>query len=85
MPKYNDFDPKTWKTSEIITDSLWLIPERDKSGKHDGSFHGNFVPQIAHQLILRYSKKGETVFDPFIGSGSTAFEAEAMTRETITF
>jgi len=83
MPIYNDVDLKKWKDSEIWTDSLWLIPERDKTGKHDGFYHGNFVPQIPHQLILRYTKKNEIVFDPFLGSGTTAYEAERLRRNFI--
>jgi len=83
MPVFNDLNLENWKDSEIITDSLWLIPERDKSGKHNGFYHGNFIPQIPHQLILRYTKKNEIVFDPFLGSGTTAYEAEALKRNFI--
>jgi DNA modification methylase len=83
MPNFNDLDLENWKESEIWTDSLWIIPERDKSGKHNGFYHGNFVPQIPHQLILRYSKKGDVVFDPFVGSGTTAYEAESLGRNFI--
>lgn len=83
MPIFNDLDLKNWKDSEVWTDSLWLISERDKSGKHSGFYHGNFVPQIPRQLISRYTKKGEIVFDPFIGSGTTAFECETLGRDLI--
>jgi DNA modification methylase len=83
MPNFNDLDLENWKESEVWTDSLWIIPERDKSGKHNGFYHGNFVPQIPHQLILRYSKKGDVVFDPFVGSGTTAYEAESLGRNFI--
>lgn len=80
MPKFNDLDIKEWKESDILTDSLWIIPERDNSGKHDGAYHGNFIPQVPRQLIKRYTKKGDIVFDPFVGSGTTAYEAEALGR-----
>src|SRR3972149_6942403 len=83
MPIFNDLNLENWKESEIWTDSLWIIQERDKSGKHNGFYHGNFVPQIPRQLILRYSKKGEVVFDPFVGSGTTAYEAETFGRHFI--
>jgi DNA modification methylase len=83
MPKFNDIDLENWKNSEVWTDSLWVIPERDKSGKHDGFYHGNFVPQIPHQLILRYTKKNDVVLDPFVGSGTTAYEAESLGRNFI--
>ena len=81
MPKFNDIDLENWKESEVWTDSLWIIPERDKSGKHSNFYHGNFVPQIPHQLILRYSKQNDIVFDPFLGSGTTAYECEILNRK----
>lgn len=83
MTRFNDLKLDDWKESEIWTDSLWLISERDKSGKHDGFYHGNFVPQIPRQLILRYTKKNEIVFDPFVGSGTTAYEAENLGRHFV--
>ncbi len=83
MPIFNDLNLDKWKESEIWTDSLWIISERDKTGKHNGFYHGNFVPQIPYQLILRYTKKNEIVFDPFLGSGTTAYEAENLKRNFI--
>jgi DNA modification methylase len=83
MPLFNDVDMSAWKSSEVWTDSLWLINERDKSGKHDGFYHGNFVPQIPRQLILRYTKKDDIVLDPFVGSGTSAYEAEMLGRNFI--
>ncbi len=83
MPKFNDINLNKWKDSDVWTDSLWIIQERDKSGKHDGFYHGNFVPQIPRQLIKRYTKKNEIVFDPFLGSGTTAYECETLNRNFI--
>ena len=83
MPFFNDFNLDNWKESEIWTDSLWIIPERDKTGKHNGFYHGNFIPQIPRQLILRYTKSNDIVFDPFVGSGTTAYEAESLGRHFI--
>ncbi len=83
MPGFNDLDLKKWKESKLLTDSLWVINRRENKGKHNGSYHGNFIPQIPHQLIQRYSKEGEVVFDPFMGSGTTAYEAENLRRSFI--
>ena len=83
MPSFNDLNLENWKDSEAWTDSLWIISERDKTGKHNGYYHGNFVPQIPHQLILRYTKKDDVVFDPFVGSGTTAYEAESLGRNFV--
>ena len=83
MPVFNDLNLDKWKESEILTDSLWIIPERDKTGKHNGFYHGNFIPQIPHQVILRYTKKNDIVLDPILGSGTTAYEAERLNRNFI--
>ena len=84
MAKYNDLDPKKWKEySDINTDSLWLIEKRDNSGAHSGDYHGNFVPQIPHQLSTRYTKKGDWILDPFMGSGTSLIEAQRLGRNSI--
>ncbi len=41
LMKFNDIDMKNWKESDINTDSLWVIGERDKSGKHKNVYHRN--------------------------------------------
>lgn len=70
--RINDLNLKNWKEYEdILTDSLWIISERDKSGAHTGEYHGNFIPQIPHQIMRRFTKKGDIVLDTFLGSGTT--------------
>ncbi len=81
--KFNDLDIKKWKESDINVDSLWLINERDKRGKHSNKYHGNFIPQIPYQLIKRYTKKQDIVLDMFLGSGTTLFECENLKRNFI--
>lgn len=86
MPKFNDFDltGENWKKLEdIMTDSLWVINEREKWWKHSNFYHGNFIPQIPNQLIKRYSKKWDYVLDPFLGSATTAIECEMLWRHVI--
>ena len=39
------------------------------------SYPAKFIPQVASRLILENSKKGDTVIDPFMGSGTTIVEA----------
>lgn len=84
MSKINDLDITKWRElTDIWTDSLWIIPNRDNSGAHDGHYHGNFVPQIPHQLLIRYTKPGDFVLDPFSGSGTTLIEAQRIGRNSI--
>ena len=84
MARYNDIDMSRWKEYENInTDTLWLIDKRDNSGAHTGDYHGNFVPQIPFQLFSRYTKKGDWILDPFMGSGTSLIEARRMGRNAI--
>lgn len=80
----NDLDLKNWKKySDVFTDSLWVIDERDKSGNHRGDYHGNFIPQIPNQLMRRFTKKGDWVLDTFLGSGTTLIECKRLGRNGI--
>jgi len=56
----NDIDLNRWKNyREVMTDSLWLLGSRDTASVHTAELHGNFIPQIPHQAMLRYTKRGE--------------------------
>lgn len=64
----------------------WNFP---RSGTSDQSVHslhwfpGNFIPQIPSALIQILSAPGETVGDPFVGSGTTAVEAARLGRRCV--
>jgi DNA modification methylase len=82
--KINDINLNRWKEYEdIITDSLWIIDKRDKSGAHKADYWGNFIPQIPNQFLRRYTKKGDWIFDPFAGSGTTLIECRRLGRNGI--
>jgi hypothetical protein len=51
-------DLKNWKQeTDLITDSLWIINERDKSFGHSNIYHDNFVPQNNIITKLKKTKK----------------------------
>ena len=82
--KINDINLLRWKEyDEIITDSLWIFDKRDASGAHLGWYWGNFIPQIPHQMMLRYTKKNDWVLDAFVGSGTTLIECRRLGRNGI--
>lgn len=46
-------------------------------------YPAKFIPQLPRGLIARLSEHGETVLDPFGGSGTTALEAVRLGRKAI--
>ncbi|HIE38604.1 MAG TPA: DNA methyltransferase, partial [Anaerolineales bacterium] len=81
---YSDIDLSRWREYDHIwTDSLWLIEARDRTGGHQLDYHGGFVPQIATQTFLRYTREGDVVLDLFLGSGTSAIEAVRLNRRLV--
>lgn len=81
---YSDIDLSRWREYDHVwTDSLWIIEARDRTGGHRLDYHGNFVPQIATQTYLRYTRENEVVLDLFLGSGTSAIEAVRLNRRCV--
>jgi SAM-dependent methyltransferase len=68
---------------ELERTNTWSFPERGNWATHKGDFRGNWPPQIARNIILRYSKLGETVLDQMCGSGTTLIECKLLGRNAI--
>ncbi len=82
--RMNDIDLSRWKEyDEIITDSLWIEEHRDRVSGHSAWYWGNFIPLIPRQMMMRYTRKGDWVLDPFQGSGTTLIECRRMGRNGI--
>ncbi len=82
--KINDINLNRWKEYEdLLTDSLWILDKRDRTGAHSAGYWGNFIPQIPNQFLRRYTKKDEWVLDPFLGSGTTLIESRRLGRNGI--
>ncbi len=81
---FSDIDLTRWKEyDEVLLGSLWLLGARDKTGPHAGDYWGNFVPQIARQVLLRFTRPGEAVVDLFSGMGTTLIECCHLGRHGI--
>jgi len=46
-------------------------------------YPAKFIPQLAARLIEDYSRPGDTVLDPFMGSGTALVEAKRLGRPSI--
>lgn len=80
----NDINLNRWKEyNDIHLESLWFIGNRDGTGVHTAQYWGNFIPQIPHQMMRRYTKRGEWVLDVFTGMGTTLIEGQRLGRHTL--
>lgn len=86
---YSNIDKPTFP-SEVMPDtpleSLNLnwrekdLPEKERT-KHVHRLHpylGKFIPQLVEIFIRKYFKRGQTVLDPFCGSGTTLVQANEL-------
>ncbi|MCD6434625.1 MAG: hypothetical protein J7L14_03360 [Candidatus Diapherotrites archaeon] len=61
------------------------LPERERT-KHVHRLHpylGKFIPQLVEIFLRKYFRTGETVYDPFCGSGTTLVEANVLNINSI--
>lgn len=61
------------------------LPERERT-KHVHRLHpylGKFIPQLVEIFLRKYFRAGETVYDPFCGSGTTLVEANVLNINAI--
>lgn len=65
------------------TTTVWSFKQRGNWATHDGRYRGNWSPYIPRNVILKYSKPGDTVLDYFVGGGTTAVEAKLLGRRCI--
>lgn len=67
----------------LETTTVWDFPRRGDWAVHSGDYRGNWPPQLARNLILRYTKKRGLVVDAFAGGGTTLIEAWLLGRRGI--
>jgi len=66
-----------------VSTTVWSFPKRGSWATHRGDYRGNWPPQIPRALMLMYTKPGDLVLDPMVGSGTTLIEAKLLGRRSI--
>ncbi len=62
---------------------LWTSAQRKSNSIHEISYRACFKAQLPEFFISRYTKPGETVYDPFMGRGTTPIEAALLGRRPV--
>ncbi len=72
----------TQRNVDILGNDLIFIGVREfERTKHVHRLHpylGKFIPQLVEVFLRKYFKKGDTILDPFSGSGTTLVEANVL-------
>ena len=71
--KIKTFEPKDFSEE---TTTVWSFKSRGNWATHSGEYRGNWSPYIPRNVILKYSKPGETVLELFCSDVTTIVEAK---------
>ena len=65
--------------------SDWILPicnGKERLKKDGKKIHSTQKPEaLLHRIILATTKKGDSIFDPFLGTGTTAVVAKKLGRK----
>ena len=67
-------------TVPVFTNEFWTAKQRAAHSLHEISYRACFKPQLPRFFIERLTARGDVVYDPFMGRGTTLIEAALMGR-----
>ena len=91
---FNEDDISTnKKTTQIVplkelntkryVNEFWTSKQRQGHSLHEISYRACFKPQLPRFFIEKLSQEGDSVYDPFLGRGTTIIEAALLSRQVI--
>jgi DNA modification methylase len=86
MQKYREADPRAEKKNEkgrCIGNVVRIPAYRPPNIKQHNYHIAAFPEELVYLLIAAYSNEGDTILDPFLGSGTTLKVASRMNRRGI--
>ncbi len=74
--------------NSLVLDNSWSFsdktPKETQYATHGyHRYPAKFIPQIVNPLIKQYTQKGDLVFDPFAGCGTTLLESKILGRDSV--
>ncbi|NMB41159.1 MAG: site-specific DNA-methyltransferase, partial [Firmicutes bacterium] len=67
----------------VYVNEFWTAKQRQGSSLQEISYRACFKPQLPRFFIDLFTKKGDFVYDPFSGRGTTVIEAGLLGRNVI--
>src|SRR6266487_2419948 len=64
----------------VFINEFWTSKQRAASSLHEISYRACFKPQLPRFFIERLTVANDTIYDPFLGRGTTMIEAALLDR-----
>jgi DNA modification methylase len=77
--KLNELDSKAW----LKFTKTWFVHNPKPRGSKEKLHPAKFPESLIEEFILFFTKKGELVLDPFLGTGSTLVACDTMGRRGV--
>ena len=66
-----------------FVNEFWTAKQRQANSIHEISYRACYKPQLPRFFIDIFTEKGDIVYDPFAGRGTTPIEAALMGRNIV--
>ena len=74
---------RDWRGVPFLFNEFWTAGQRQGHSLHEVSYRACFKPQLPEFFIQRLTAPGDTVYDPFMGRGTTLIQAALMGRRPV--
>ncbi|WP_298162532.1 DNA methyltransferase [Brevundimonas sp.] len=72
-----------WNGVPFLYNEFWTARQRQAHRIHEVSYRACFKPQLPAFFIDRLTRRGDRVYDPFMGRGTTPIEAAILGRHPV--
>src|SRR5438094_6049226 len=67
----------------VFINEFWTSQQRAASSLHEISYRACFKPQLPSFFVERLTAENDTVYDPFLGRGTTMIESALLGRRVV--